>query len=426
MDRTTYIDYDNDPYFNETPIKKKHYFTRYAVISLSVLALINGGLIAKDYYDSLNWKTSRDSLKMAEMPVDTLNDTGSQATYKENFLVLYKQALKPNGELTANKALMTKLTKALSLIKTAKPIYQAKYDKVKTKYDIKTSLDNLIKSNKTITKKPEQVRNVLAKIAPEINAIYQNNNKDKFVQDEIQRIHNLSDDVNTISSITSQLLTLSTVKHHVMIMNDNTIPETYNKVYDKFKTLHYTWTKFKNFEHLQDQIQNILTQQLIVINHYNDYINDLKDKQNAYADLDKKRNAHKQANADAIREKQEEADRKAKAEREEKEREAEEAKREADEKAEAKRKSAEKAEADRKAQQAEKEREEKEESKRKAQAIQQSQNNSQEMDTTPKSDNQDQSSANLQSDDSSVKSQSSKSSTQDNNQEKTNNTLDNN
>lgn len=418
MDRSTYIDYDNDPYFNETPIKKKHHFTRYAVISLSVLALINGGLIAKDYYDSLNWKTSRDSLKMADMPIDTLNDTGDQAKYKENFLVLYKQALKPNGELTADKALMIKLTKALSLIKTAKPIYQSKYNKVKTKYDIKTSLDNLIKSNKTITKNPNQVKNVLVKIAPEINAIYQNNNKDQFVQNEIQRIHNLSDDINTISSITSQLLTLSTVKHHVMTMNDNTIPETYNKVYDKFKTLHYTWTKFNNFEHLQDQIQKILTQQLIVINHYNDYINDLKDKQNAYADLDKKRNAHKQANADAIREKQEEADRKAKAEREEKEREAEEAKREADEKAEAKRKSAEKAEADRKAQQAEqaeKEREEKEEAKRKAQAIQQSQNNSQEMDTTPKSDNQDQSSAKLQSNNSSVNSQSSKSSMQDNN-----------
>lgn len=415
MDRTTYIDYDNDPYFNETPIKKKHHFTRYAVISLSVLALINGGLIAKDYYDSLNWKTSRDSLKMADMPIDTLNDTGDQAKYKENFLVLYKEALKPNGELTADKALMIKLTKALSLIKTAKPIYQSKYNKVKTKYDIKTSLDNLIKSNKIITKNPNQVKNVLVKIAPEINAIYQNNNKDQFVQNEIQRIHNLSDDINTISSITSQLLTLSTVKHHVMTMNDNTIPETYNKVYDKFKTLHYTWTKFENFEHLQDQIQKILTQQLIVINHYNDYINDLKDKQNAYADLDKKRNAHKQANADAIREKQEEADRKAKAEREEKEREAEEAKREADEKAEAKRKSAEKAEADRKAQQAEKEREEKEEAKRKAQAIQQSQNNSQEMDTTPKSDNQDQSSAKLQSNDSSVNSQSSKSSMQDNN-----------
>ena len=299
------IDYDHDPYFNNTSTdnhnRSKHWL-KLSAIGLFVFSSLNIGLTVYNYHKSLNWTTNQDSLKMANMPVDMLNDSGQQAQYKADFLVLYHKALSNDGNLTADANLIKQLKTALAKIKTAKPIYKAKYDRVETKYEIKASLDSLFTNENTLksSSTPEQVRKVLKHVAPSLNSIYQKNNHDIFVKKEIKRIHNLTSDANNINTITGQILQISVIHKGTMKPNANITPDVYNKVYHHFNKLHYNWKCFDDFSKMQNQIQQVLSEQLTKINHYNDYVKDLHNKAQAYDDLAKKRLAHREANNKAI------------------------------------------------------------------------------------------------------------------------------
>lgn len=299
------IDYDHDPYFNNTSTnnhnRSKHWL-KLSAIGLFVFSSLNIGLTVYNYHKSLNWTTNRDSLKMANMPVDMLNDSGKQAQYKADFLVLYHKALSNDGNLTADANLIKQLKTALAKIKTAKPIYEAKYNQVETKYEIKASLDSLFTNKNTLksSSTPEQVRKVLKHAAPSLNSIYQKNNHDIFVKKEIKRIHNLTSDANNINTITGQILQISVIHKGTMKPNANITPDVYNKVYHRFSKLHYNWKCFDDFSKMQNQIQQVLSEQLTKINHYNDYVKDLHNKAQAYDDLAKKRLAHREANNKAI------------------------------------------------------------------------------------------------------------------------------
>ncbi len=299
------IDYDHDQYFNNTSSdnhnRLKHWL-KLSEIGLCIFSSLNIGLTIYNYHKSLNWTTNRDSLKMANMPVDMLNDSGKQAQYKADFLVLYHKALSNNGNLTADANLIKQLKIALAKIKTAKPIYKAKYDQVETKYEIKTSLDSLFANKNTLksSSTPEQVRKVLKHVAPNLNSIYQKNNHDIFVKKEIIRIHNLTNDANNINAITGQILQISSIHKGTMKPNANITPDMYNKVYYRFSKLHYNWKCFDDFSKMQNQIQQVLSEQLTKINYYNDYVKDLHNKAQAYDDLAKKRLAHREANNKAI------------------------------------------------------------------------------------------------------------------------------
>lgn len=299
------IDYDHDPYFNNTSTdnhnRSKHWL-KLSAIGLFVFSSLNIGLTVYNYHKSLNWTTNQDSLKMANMPVDMLNDSGKQAQYKADFLVLYHKALSNDGNLTADANLIKQLKTALAKIKTAKPIYEAKYDQVETKYEIKASLDSLFTNKNTLksSSTPEQVRKVLKHAAPSLNSIYQKNNHDIFVKKEIKRIHNLTSDANNINTITGQILQISVIHKGTMKPNANITPDVYNKVYHRFSKLHYNWKCFDDFSKMQNQIQQVLSEQLTKINHYNDYVKDLHNKAQAYDDLAKKRLAHREANNKAI------------------------------------------------------------------------------------------------------------------------------
>lgn len=299
------IDYDHDPYFNNTlpdnHNRLKHWL-KLSEIGLFVFSSLNISLIMYNYHKSLNWTTNRDSLKMADMPVDMLNDSGKQAQYKADFLVLYHKALSNNGNLTADANLIKQLKMALAKIQTAKPIYQAKYDQVETKYEIKTSIDSLFANKNTLksSSTPEQVRKVLKHAAPNLNSIYQKHNHDIFVKKEIKIIHNLTSDANNINAITGQMLQIFIIHKGTMTPNANITPDVYNKVYHRFSKLYYNWKCFDDFGKMQNQIQQVLSEQLTKINHYNDYVKDLHNKAQAYDDLAKKRLAHREANNNAI------------------------------------------------------------------------------------------------------------------------------
>ena len=88
------IDYDHDSYFNHNLLK---HWLQLSAIGLVVFSSLNIGLTMYHYHKSLNWTTNPDSLKMADMPVDMLNDSAKQAQYKTNFLVLYHKALSNNS-----------------------------------------------------------------------------------------------------------------------------------------------------------------------------------------------------------------------------------------------------------------------------------------------------------------------------------------
>lgn len=293
------LDYDHDSYFNHHRLK---HWLQLSAIGLVVFSSVNIGLTMYHYHKSLNWTTNRDSLKMANMPVDMLNDSDQQAQYKTDFLIFYHKALSNNGNLTADAHLIKQLKMTLAKIKTAKPSYQAKYDQVETKYEIKTSIDSLFTNKNTLASSstPDQVRTVLKHVAPSLNSIYQKNNHDIFVKKEIQIIHNLTSDANQINSITGQILQISIIHKGTLTPNSNITPDVYNKVYHRFSKLHYNWKCFNDFGKIQNQIQQVLSEQLTEINHYNDYVKDLHNKAQAYDDLAKKRLAHREANNQAI------------------------------------------------------------------------------------------------------------------------------
>lgn len=312
--RQNYIDYDaeEDDLYENNSSDKLAKVIKWTSIGFLCFGLANGGLTYFNYRKSLDWSTNRDSLKMADMPVDMLNDSGKQAEYKEDFLVLCNKAMDKNGQLLANKEMMLKLQLTLDKIKTAKPLYQKRYDKIAEKYRIRTKLNSLFAKKKQlkISSTPEHVQAVLKEIDPDLNSIYQTNNHDAFANQEVKIVHKLVDDINLITSVSTQLSNVSQLRHREIMFADNIVPSSYNRIYRQLNKLKYQWHYLDNFIDMQDKIQNILAEQLTKINSYNDYVNDQRDKQNAYQDLAKKRAAHKQANIDEIRKEREEKEEK--------------------------------------------------------------------------------------------------------------------
>ena len=296
----------------ESPFSKTIKLT---TLGLSLFTLANGGLIFHNYYKSLNWSTNRDSLKMADMPIDTLNDSTKQVKNKEEFLVLAQKAMTPDGQIHLNKKSQLQLLNALNQIKTAKPLYQAKYDKIMDKYRIRQKLNALYKNTYTLKESstPTKVENTLDSIAPKLNEIYQKNNKDKFVQDQLKRVHLLVNDTNKMINITNQLNNVVYISHGTLQPHADLTPTKYEKILKQFNKLHYKWLCLKHYYKLQEQIDELLNKQQDKLNIYHTYENDLHDRDKAYKDWENKRKQRKHDYIKSEKEKQKQKEEEARA-----------------------------------------------------------------------------------------------------------------
>lgn len=296
----------------ESPFSKTIKLT---TLGLSLFTLVNGGLIFHNYYKSLNWSTNRDSLKMADMPIDTLNDSTKQVKNKEEFLVLAQKAMTPDGQIHLNQKSQLQLLNALNKIKTAKPLYQAKYDKIMDKYRIRQKLNALYKNKHTLKESstPTKVENTLDSIAPKLNEIYQKNNKDKFVQDQLKRVHLLVNDTNKIINITNQLNNVVYISHGTLQPHADLTPTKYEKILNQFNKLHYKWLCLKHYYKLQEQIDELLNKQQDKLNIYHTYENDLHDRDKAYKDWENKRKQRKHDYIKSEKEKQKQKEAEARA-----------------------------------------------------------------------------------------------------------------
>lgn len=307
---------------------------KYTTIGLLAFGTINGALSYYSYRKSLNWSTNRDSLKMADMPVDTLTDTGKQAEYKQRFVLLANTAVDKDGNLHANAKDMQNLRNALAKIKTARPIYKAKYQRVEQKYRIRKKVGSLFSKHNTLkeTSTPYKVYQTLADVAPDLNNIYNRNHHDGFVKHELIVIKNLVHDTHIWADFLNELNKNMTLKKGVITPSASLTPSRYAKFHDKLQRLHYHWNCLDHFETLQDAINNVLQEQNNKIMAYNDWQNDLKAKADAYKNLAKMRRKHRKHYYDekarkarekerreAEAEKQREAEEQAKAEAEQKE-----------------------------------------------------------------------------------------------------------
>ena len=307
---------------------------KYTTIGLLAFGTINGALSYYSYRKSLNWSTNRDSLKMADMPVDTLTDTGKQAEYKQRFVLLANTAVDKDGNLHANAKDMQNLRNALAKIKTARPIYKAKYQRVEQKYRIRKKVGSLFSKHNTLkeTSTPYKVYQTLADVAPDLNNIYNRNHHDGFVKHELIVIKNLVHDTRIWADFLNELNKNMTLKKGVITPSASLTPSRYAKFHDKLQRLHYHWNCLDHFETLQDAINNVLQEQNNKIMAYNDWQNDLKAKADAYKNLAKMRRKHRKHYYDekarkarekerreAEAEKQREAEEQAKAEAEQKE-----------------------------------------------------------------------------------------------------------
>lgn len=332
--RQEHIEYSEKASKTINHISPFNQILKYTTIGLLAFGTINGALSYYSYRKSLNWSTNRDSLKMADMPVDTLTDTGKQAEYKQRFVLLANTAVDKDGNLHANAKDMQNLRNALAKIKTARPIYKAKYQRVEQKYRIRKKVGSLFSKHNTLkeTSTPYKVYQTLADVAPDLNNIYNRNHHDGFVEHELIVIQNLVHDTRIWADFLNELNKNMTLKKGVITPYASLTPSRYAKFYDKLQRLHYHWNCLDHFETLQDAINNVLQEQNNKIMAYNDWQNDLKAKADAYKNLAKMRRKHRKHYYDEKArkarekekerreaEKQREAEEQAKAEAEQKE-----------------------------------------------------------------------------------------------------------
>lgn len=318
--RKSHIDYESNSAKPRKRAKTKKPLSlgaktiRYTTFGLLAFASINGFLTYSDYRHSLYW--SSNAVKMADLPVDALADTGAQEKDKEHFIYLYNKMLHNDGSLHANHQDMITLKKALNKIKTAKPIYQKKYNRVLAKYTIRKRLNDIFSAKDTLPKSmtPLKVYNLLLDISPELNTFYEHNHRDVFVKQEIKKVRLLVHDVNLINSTIKELNGIILNEKGTLIPVASLTPNKYNKVYNRFNKLHYVWHCLDKYNKLQNALENVLAAQQNKINAYNDWQNDLRARDRAYETLNKKREQHKQAyyyaKAKKSREKQEELEQK--------------------------------------------------------------------------------------------------------------------
>lgn len=297
---------------HKQPKTKSYKYLRTSVLGLALISITNVGLIWNNYHKSLDWSTNRDSLKMANMPVDTLNDSTSQVKAKENFLVLVNSAMSKDGSISVNHKLLVKLQKALAKIKTAKPLYQRKYDKIAEKYDIEVELNSLFKNKKTLksSSTPQHVQKVLQEIAPKLNSIYQKNNNDGFVKSKLPMIHYLTQDTNSINNTLTKINNLTYVNNDILTPHADLTPLTYQNAIKPFDKLHYHWPCLNKYKALYDELNGILSQQEDKLNIYKSYEADQQAKKNSYAEWAKKREERRNDYFKALEEKRKEKERK--------------------------------------------------------------------------------------------------------------------
>ena len=312
-------------YRNNSKKKKQSPLTKtikLTTLGLSIFSVTNGLLIYNNYHKSLNWSTNRDSLKMASMPIDTLNDSGEEVKHKEDFLVLAQQAMTPDGQIHLNTKSQKALLKSLNKIKTAKPLYKSKYDKIMDKYRIRQKLDSLYKNKNTLKKDstPLKVQDTLDNIAPKLNEIYQKNNKDAFVASQLIRIHLLVQDINKIINISNQINQVVYVNHGTLQPHADLIPGKYERLVHQFMKLHYKWLYLDHYYSFDKELNELLVKQQDKLNKYKTYQDDLHARDKAYKDWEDKRKQRKHdylKDQEEKRKQKEEEERQAQQQREE-------------------------------------------------------------------------------------------------------------
>lgn len=323
-------DYGQDFSHNYGLSSKWQKFLPRAIIAFGLCGAALSGITYYNYRKSLDWSTNRDSLKMADMPADVLTDTPAQAKVKQNFLVLANKALAKNGELNVNYHQLVKLRQTLNRIKTAKPIYQKRYDQIKKRYVIRQKLANLF-AKKGVLKKSvttKTVYKVLADVSPELDSLYIKNNHDVFVKQEAKIAHKLTSDANRISKTIVKLNQVLPSANGKIIPVASLTPNSYDPIFDRFDHLHYEWPYLDHFKDMQDELHDVLQAQQDKIDRYNEWQNDLKDEQKAYRDLATARRKHRESYLEEKAKKEREKQEELKRAQEEKQREEQEAEQE--------------------------------------------------------------------------------------------------
>ena len=309
-------------YRNNSKKKKQSPLTKtikLTTLGLSIFSVTNGLLIYNNYHKSLNWSTNRDSLKMASMPIDTLNDSGEEVKHKEDFLVLAQKAMTPDGQIHLDTKSQKALLKSLNKIKTAKPLYKSKYDKIMDKYRIRQKLDSLYKNKNTLKKDstPLKVQDTLDNIAPKLNEIYQKNNKDAFVASQLIRIHLLVQDINKIINISNQINQVVYVNHGTLQPHADLIPGKYERLVHQFMKLHYKWLYLDHYYSFDKELNELLVKQQDKLNKYKTYQDDLHARDKAYKDWEDKRKQKEEEERQAQQQREEEAKEQAEIKRQE-------------------------------------------------------------------------------------------------------------
>lgn len=302
---------------------------RLAFSLLAILTILFSSLILINYHRSLDWSKNKNSLKMAEMSPDMLQDSPKQIAIKEDFLKLANAMMKPDGSIAVTNSKLVALKNDLDQIKTAKPQYQSQYQKIADKYAIELALKSLFNGNKVVTADLDHVHKTLTVIGPTLNGIHQKNPHDRFVSEQMTIIHHLNHDLKLIKVVASNTANLVVIKQKTATFKPDIIYADYQKAIDPQDNLVYQWKVLQPFLKLEPEIKEVLNKQEHKIDLYNSYKEDMHKKEQAYEDLRKARLAHADNNAQVVeqirqqklekeREKQEEAEAKRKAEQEQK------------------------------------------------------------------------------------------------------------
>lgn len=297
---------------------------------LAILTVLFSSLILINYHKSLDWSKNKNSLKMAEMSPDMLQDSPKQIAIKEDFLKLANEMMKPDGSIAVTNGKLMSLKSDLDQIKTAKPQYQSQYQKIADKYAIELALKSLFKGDKVVTADLDHVHKTLITIGPTLNGIHQKSPHDRFVSQQMVIIHRLNHDLRLIKTVASNTANLVVIKKKTATFKPDIIYADYQKAVSPQDNLVYQWRILQPFLKLEPEIKEVLSKQEHKIDLYNSYKADMHQKEQAYEDLRKARIAHEENNAQAVeqirqekiakeREKQEEAEAKRKAEKEQKE-----------------------------------------------------------------------------------------------------------
>lgn len=284
-----------------TKIQRAYKIVKRCFLSVLLLAsIIFASLVGINYHNSLDWSRNKNSLKMAQMSPDMLQDSPKQIMIKEKFIKLADQMLKPDGSINATEAKLITLKHYLNQIKTAKPQYQTKYQKIADKYTIELALASLFKHDKLVDANLDKVHKVLTTIGPALNGMHQKNPKDKFVEEQMRTIHALNHDLRLIKTVATNTANLVIVKKDVATFKPSVVYTDYQQAVEPEDKLIYQWKVLTPFNQLQPDIRDVLATQEHKIALYKSYKNDLHNREQAYEDLRKARLTHKANNAQAL------------------------------------------------------------------------------------------------------------------------------